>query len=170
LVISTPGLAGLAALGAGRMLGIPLVGIYHTDLPQYIRYYTDDEGMESAAWSYLRWFYDQMDVVLVPSQAYPDQLAAKGINPTKLRLFPHGTDTEAFQPAHRDNAFWARRGGTIGGPVVTYVGRVAKEKDLDVLIEAYRELARRRPDCTLAVVGDGPFLPEMKRALEGSRV
>ena len=164
LIISTPGLAGLAALAAGKILQTKLVGIYHTDLPQYIRYYTDDELMEGAAWRYVRWFYDQMDLIFVPSRACRQQLIANGFDPAKLRLFPHGTDTQAFHPRHRDPAFWPRRGAGRG-PVVAYVGRVAKEKDLDVLVEVYRQLACRRPDTTLAVVGEGPFLAQMKQAL-----
>lgn len=60
LIISTPGLAGLAALAVGKMLDLRMVGIYHTDLPQYIQYYTQDETMEATAWRYLRWFYEQM--------------------------------------------------------------------------------------------------------------
>jgi glycosyltransferase involved in cell wall biosynthesis len=169
LIVSTPGLAGLAALAAGKMLNIRLVGIYHTDLPQYIRYYTEDEAMESAAWRYLRWFYEQMDLVLVPSRAYHQQLVAKGLDARKLRLFPHGTDLHTFRPSHRNQSFWSTYGAS-GGPTVAYVGRVAKEKDLDVLIDVYSELARRRPECRLCVVGDGPYLPQMKQALAHANV
>ena len=127
----------------------------------------EDEAMESAAWRYLRWFYDQMDVVLVPSRAYHQQLIAKGLDAGKLRLFPYGTDLQAFHPSHRDPSFWSKY-GAHGAPTVTYVGRVAKEKDLDVLIQVYEQLARRRPECTLCVVGDGPFLAQMKQALAHS--
>jgi glycosyltransferase involved in cell wall biosynthesis len=164
LIVSTPGLAGLAALAAGKTLGTRLVGIYHTDLPQYIRYYTEDEAMEAATWSYLRWFYEQMELVFVPSRVYRQQLIDQGFDPKRLRLFPHGTDIDAFHPRHRSPAFWDKFGGN-GGPKVVYVGRVAKEKDLDILIDVYRQLARLRPDCTLAVVGDGPFLSCMRERL-----
>ena len=164
LIVSTPTLAGLAALAAGKMLNIRLVGIYHTDLPQYIRYYTEDEALESATWRYLRWFYEQMDLVYVPSRAYRDQLVAKGFTCEKLRLLPHGIDVDRFNPNRRSPAFW-RRFGVNGGLKVTYVGRAAKEKDLDVLVEVYDRLARARPDCSLVIVGDGPFLEQMKTRL-----
>ena len=169
LIISTPGLAGLAALLAGKLLGLRMVGIYHTDLPQYIRYYTEDEVMETATWKYLRWFYEQMDVIYVPSRYYRQQLAEKGFDSMKLRLFPHGTDIEAFHPRHRSPGWWRKFGGN-GGPKVIYVGRVAREKDLDVLIEVYDRLAVRRPECSLAVVGDGPYLQTMKERLPYSNV
>jgi glycosyltransferase involved in cell wall biosynthesis len=164
IVVSTPGLAGLAAVAAAKILNVRLVGIYHTDLPQYIRYYTEDDSLESAAWRYLRWFYEQMDLIYVPSRAYRQQLIDKGFNPAKLRLFPHGIDVDRFNPRYRDTAFWERY-GVNGGPKVTYVGRLAKEKDLDVLMDVYETLARRRPDCTLTVVGDGPFMPTLRARL-----
>ena len=94
LIVSTPGLAGLAALATAKLLNLPLVGIYHTDLPVYIQYYTEDDSMENAAWKYLQWFYGQMEAVYVPSRFYRNQLVQKGFDPAKLRLFPHGTDTE----------------------------------------------------------------------------
>src|SRR5262249_44705796 len=85
------------------------------------------------------------------------------------RLLPHGTDTQVFHPRHRNSSFWSARGAK-SGPVVTYVGRGAREKDLDVLIDVYRQLAQERPDATLTIVGDGPFLPQMKSALQRSNV
>lgn len=169
LIVSSPSPAGLAAIAAARLLNIRLVGIYHTDLPQYVRYYTDDEMLEGATWRYLRWFYEQMDLIYVPSRGYKAQLVAKGFDPTKLRLFPHGVDVERFHPDRRDPLFWSRYGARQG-PTVTYVGRVAKEKDLDVLTEVYDQLARRRPDCTLVVVGDGPFLAQMQDRLRHTNV
>ncbi|MEW5977563.1 MAG: glycosyltransferase [Acidobacteriota bacterium] len=168
-IVSTPGLAGLAAVAAARLLNVRMIGIYHTDLPQYIRYYTDDDVLESAAWKYLRWFYEQMDVIYVPSRFYRQQLIDKDFTPRKLRLFPHGTDAEFFHPGRRNPGFWEKYGGN-GGAKVLYVGRVAREKDLDVLIEVYDQLARRRPECTLAVVGDGPYLPLMRERLQHANV
>jgi glycosyltransferase involved in cell wall biosynthesis len=81
-----------------------------------------------------------------------------------MPAFPHGTDLQTFHPSHRDPGFWTKF-GAAPGPKVTYVGRLAKEKDLDVLIDAYGSLARRHPECTLCIVGDGPFLSAMKEAL-----
>lgn len=155
IVVSTPGPTGLAGLCAGRILGARVVGIYHTDLPQYVRYYTEDDALESATWAYLRWFYGQMDAVYVPSRAYWRQLVARGFDESTLRLLPHGVDAEAFHPRHRAAQYWSRH-HQARGTVVVYVGRVAREKDLDLLADAYASLAPIYPDATFAVVGDGP--------------
>jgi glycosyltransferase involved in cell wall biosynthesis len=167
-IISTPAPLGLAALAIGKMMGLRLSSIYHTDLPQYIRYYTEDEEMEGLTWQYLRWFYAQMDCIYVPSKVYLDQLIAKGFHPAKLRLFPHGADLDAFHPRFRDPRFWEKYGGN-GRTHITYVGRVAKEKDLDILVEVFFKLAKRHPECQLAVVGDGPYLSTMKEKLRSAK-
>lgn len=168
-IISTPAPVGLAALAIGKMLGVRMSGIYHTDLPQYIRYYTEDEDMEGLTWQYLHWFYNQMDLIYVPSRIYMDQLVSKGFNAAKLRLFPHGADIDDFHPKFRQATFWESYGGN-GKTQITYVGRAAKEKDLDVLVEAYSKLLKRHADCQLAVVGDGPYLKTMKEKLKDSGV
>lgn len=165
IIVSTPSLTGLAAVAAAKILKLRLVGVYDTDLPQYIRHYTEDEAVEDAAWKYLRWFYEQMDLVYVLSRASLDRLVAKGLDPATLHLLPRGVDAVEFHPRHRRPGFWTRYGASTRALTVTYAGRVAKDKDLDVLADVYDLLAARRPDCTFAVVGDGPFLVAMRARL-----
>jgi glycosyltransferase involved in cell wall biosynthesis len=163
IIVSTASLAGLAAVAAARMLKIRLVGVHHTDLPQYIRYCTEDDALESAAWRYLRWFSDQMDLLYVPSRAQADALAARGFDRDRLRVLPAGIDLDRFNPARRAGAFWQRFG--TDGLTVACGGIPASTNDLDLLVGTYGELARRHPECTLAVIGDGPLLGRMKERL-----
>jgi len=51
---------------------------------------------------------------------------------------------------------------------ILYVGRVSKEKNLELLVKAYSKLARSMDKICLAVVGDGPYMDEMRRALNGT--
>ena len=74
---ATPGPMGLAALGVARMLRLPLWGTYHTALPQYAQYLTGDTAMEELMWKYIVWFYNQMDLVFVPSGSTAEELAAE---------------------------------------------------------------------------------------------
>jgi glycosyltransferase involved in cell wall biosynthesis len=163
LVISTPGPVGLTAVAAAKLLGIPSVGIYHTDFPQYARILTEDEMMETLMWSFMHWFYSQVDLVYVNSEFYRQCWVDRGFAPSKLAILPRGLDTELFNPARRDAKFWKKRGAKH--PVLLYVGRVSKEKELPFLAEVVLELHRRGVACDLAVVGDGPYLDEMKRVL-----
>jgi glycosyltransferase involved in cell wall biosynthesis len=163
LIISTPGPIGICALGCAKLLGLRTAGIYHTDFPQYARFLADDAFVESMVWNYMQWFYGQTDLIYVNSEFYRRCWIDRGIVPDKLRIFPRGLDTELFNPALRDPAFWTKRGAK--GPVLLYVGRVSKEKDLDLLVEIEAPLRKRVGEFTLAIVGDGPYRAQLEKLL-----
>ena len=123
--------------------------------------------MEELTWKFIIWYYNQMDLVYVPSLETGRELVDKGLDPAKMRLFPRGVDTKRFDPAHRDPALAARFGlGT--GVRLLYAGRVSREKDLHLLAAAFRRLCSERNDVTLSVVGDGPYLGELRDLLAGT--
>ena len=165
IIISTPGPIGLTALAAAKMLNLQTSGIYHTDFPQYIRILTDDSFLESVAWNYMHWFYGQLDSVFVNSEEYRRSWIARGFAPEKLKILPRGLDTTLFSPEHRDPAFWQKFGEHNGAVHLLYVGRISKEKDLDVLAQAYRQLRDEGLPIQLYLVGDGPYLQALHEAM-----
>jgi glycosyltransferase involved in cell wall biosynthesis len=166
IIISTPGPIGLCALGCAKLLGLRTSGIYHTDFPQYARFLSDDAFMETMVWNYMQWFYGQTDLVYVNSEFYRRCWIDRGIVPDKLHIFPRGLDTELFNPALRDPGFWIKRGAK--GPVLLYVGRVSKEKDLHLLAEIVAPLRKKVGPFTLAIVGEGPYRAELEKLLPGA--
>ncbi len=165
IYISTPGPIGFAVIGAAKILGIPTVGIYHTDFPRHIREIVSDAWMGEFAAGGMTWFYSMVDRVMVPSKYYMDDLAALGVDRKKMEPFPRGTDPETFSPKWRDDRFFDRFGATPGTTRLVYTGRVSREKDLDVLAEAFTIVRKHRKDIELFVVGDGPYIGEL-----GSRI
>jgi len=165
IIISTPGPIGLTALAAAKMLNLQTSGIYHTDFPQYIRILTDDSFLESVAWHYMHWFYGQLDSVFVNSEEYRRSWIRRGFAPEKLKILPRGLDTTLFTPEHRDPAFWQKFGEQNGAVHLLYVGRISKEKDLDVLAQAYRRLRDEGLPIQLYLVGDGPYLQALHEAI-----
>jgi glycosyltransferase involved in cell wall biosynthesis len=166
IIISTPGPIGLCALGCAKLLGLRTSGIYHTDFPQYARFLSDDAFMETMVWNYMQWFYGQTDLVYVNSEFYRRCWIDRGIVPDKLRIFPRGLDTELFSPALRDSKFWTKRGAK--GPVLLYVGRISKEKDLNLLVDVIPALRKKAGAFTLAIVGEGPYRAELEALLPGA--
>lgn len=160
LIISTPGPVGLCALAAAKVLGLPTSGIYHTDFPQYARFLSEDALMETLTWNYMQWFYGQCDIIYSNSDFYRQRWIERGIPAERQRILPRGLDTELFNPKHRQENFWTQRGAK--GPVLLYVGRVSKEKDLAFLAEVLPELKKRGVDFTPAFVGDGPYREELQ--------
>jgi Glycosyltransferase len=165
IIISTPGPLGLAALAAGKILGLRVSGIYHTDFPQYVRILTDDAFMETLTWNFMHWFYSQLDTVWVNSEDYRKSWISRGIPPAKLKILPRGLDIELFQPGRRDGQFWKARGLKDGEVAMLFVGRISKEKNLDVIVSALKKLAPLNLPVRPIFVGDGPYLGEMKKLL-----
>ena len=169
IIISTPGPMGLAALGIATLLRVPTKGIYHTDLPTYVGQLTDDDTMADLSWRYMRSFYGRMDTILVQSRFYLEQLASRGFDPDRMRIMGKGVDLDRFSPQRRDPDFW-RRHRVNGDFLFLYVGRVSREKNLEPMLEAFEQLNRENPEVSLAIVGDGPALSELKAAFEGPAV
>jgi glycosyltransferase involved in cell wall biosynthesis len=165
IIISTPGPVGLTALLAAKMLNLQTSGIYHTDFPQYIRILTEDSFLESVAWRYMHWFYGQLDTVFVNSEEYRKSWVKRGFDPAKLKILPRGLDTELFHPARRSAAFLEKFGTRNGDVRLLYVGRVSREKDLDLLATAYRRLRNEGLPIQLFVVGHGPYAEALAKSL-----
>ncbi|MGB8167321.1 MAG: glycosyltransferase family 1 protein, partial [Chthoniobacteraceae bacterium] len=163
LIISTPGPVGLTALLAAKILGIRTSGIYHTDFPQYVRILTDDNFLETLTWNFMKWFYEQLDLLYVNSEGYRRAWTDRGIAPGKIKILPRGLDTTLFHPSRRDPDFWKQYGVPAGQTVLLYVGRVSKEKDLDMIVNAWPKL--RALGASLAFVGDGPYQKELRTLL-----
>ena len=162
---ATPGPIGLAALAIARILKRPICSTYHTALPQYVAQLTEDTAMEEIMWRYTLWYYNQMDVIYVPSHAVGDELKAKGVPEEKIRFYPRGIDSQRFHPSKRNGFFRSRYRLEDDVVKLLYVGRVSREKNVHLLEEVFRRLCRTREGIQLVIVGDGPYYEEMKRRM-----
>lgn len=119
--------------------------------------------VEGIAWNYMHWFYSQVDRVYVNSQSYKDRWIERGLSSGKIAILPRGLDTVTFDLGHRQDDFWKKRGAA--GTVVLYVGRISKEKELEFLAQVAEAMP---PDAgvTFAFVGEGPYLPELRKRLK----
>lgn len=160
---ATPGPIGLAALAIARILKRPICSTYHTALPQYVAQFTEDAAMEELMWRYTLWYYNQMDAIYVPSHAIGDELQSKGIPEHKIRFYPRGIDSLTFHPSKRNGFFSSRYRLDDGILKLLYVGRVSKEKNVDLLEKVFRKLHEARDNIHLVIVGEGPYFREMKR-------
>jgi Glycosyltransferase len=95
--------------------------------------------------------------VFVNSEEYKQSWIKRGFDPSKLKILPRGLDTELFHPGRRDSAFFEKFGASNGELRLLYVGRISREKDLDLLADAYRRLRKEGLPVRLFVVGHGPY-------------
>ncbi len=151
---------GIAGLKAARQLGLPLIASAHTDYDQYAARYGVPWALR-AGWHYLRWFYGQAHQVLCPSRIYEKAVHRHGVAHTGL--WSRGVDPEMFSPQWRSRAYRTRFGLGPDDLLVTYIGRIAREKNLGLLLEAWETLAAERGGAALVLVGRGPLEDEIRR-------
>ncbi|MDY6904511.1 MAG: glycosyltransferase [Thermodesulfobacteriota bacterium] len=168
--IATPGPVGLAALAIANILQLPTYGTYHTALPQYVAQLTEDSGLGDLMWKYMIWFYDQLDVIMVPSRATGDELVERGLSRDKIRFYPRGVDTGTYTPQKRNGFYKTNFDLDDNVQKLLYVGRVSQEKNMHQLVNIFNAVSDAFPGVHLIVVGDGPYMAEMKAALAGRPV
>ncbi|MEU2064675.1 glycosyltransferase family 1 protein [Streptomyces sp. NPDC013455] len=156
--LASPFVLGVRGMAAAARLGIPAVAVYQTDLAGYARTYMG--AGEAAAWRRIRSVHAAADRTLAPSSAARSDLEAHGV--PRVHLWPRGVDTVRFRPELRDEAL--RRELSPGGePIVGYVGRLAPEKQVE-LLSGVCALAGLR----VVIVGDGPSRAHLAEALPGA--
>ena len=156
LYLATEGPLGWSALRAARRLGIPVISGFHTNFQQYGEHYR--LGLLSNPLSaYLRWFHNQTLATLCASTTQQHELSRMGIN--NAMLLGRGVDCDAFHPRHRDAQLRQHWGAGDGDIVLLHVGRLAAEKNLQLLHRSWQHVQQGNPGdvrVRMVVVGDGP--------------
>jgi glycosyltransferase involved in cell wall biosynthesis len=166
--VATEFALGITGLKVARQLGVPIIASAHTDYDQYAARYGVDWVLR-AGWRYLRWFYGQSYRVLCPSRIYEGHLHSRGV--THTGVWSRGVDTNCFHPRFRSQRYRRALGVEPGDLLVTYIGRIAREKNLALLLQAWDLLAPERGSAKLALVGRGPLEAEIRRrAMPGVHV
>ena len=152
---------GLAGRRAAHALGVPFVSSYHTNFTSYAKFYRLGL-LARPGWAFLRWFHNGGLRTYCPTASIRDDIDAQGF--VNTAVWSRGIDTERFSPRFRSEACRARMNAREDTLVVTYVGRLAAEKGLDVALEALRAVDEARPGrIRFAAVGDGPYAPVVRR-------
>ncbi len=152
--IVTEGPLGWSALQASTKLRIPVCSDFRTNFHAYSRHYGMSWLTKPIA-AYLRKFHNRTMLTMVPTEAMRTSLTGLGFR--NLRVVARGVDTQLFNPARRSQALRQAWGAAADDPVIIHVGRLAAEKNLDVLIAAHTQIRRTTPRARLVLVGDGPL-------------
>jgi glycosyltransferase involved in cell wall biosynthesis len=158
--VATEFALGLIGLKAARQLKLPVIASAHTDYDKYAARYGVDWALR-VGWHYLRWFYSQAHRVLSPSTIYQQHLHQRGV--THTGIWSRGVDPAEFHPRFRSEAYRQRLGVGPNDLLVTYIGRIAREKNLGQLLKAWNTLEPERGSAGLAFVGQGPLEDSIRR-------
>jgi glycosyltransferase involved in cell wall biosynthesis/predicted metal-dependent phosphoesterase TrpH len=148
--LCSPGPAGIGAWLLARVLELPVLGSYHTELAAYAGLRTGQAQLEGLAALAIGAFYGGCEVVLSPSEASDESLQGLGIAAERIGRWDRGVDVSRLHPG-------LRVPGLLPGEVnVLYCGRLTNEKGVDLLVEAFLRARRSDPRLHLVVAGGGP--------------
>ena len=167
--VSTPGPMGLVGLLAAKMLRVPVLATYHTDFPAYVEKLTGDHRQAGNVAMFMKWFYQIPEAVFTRSASYRFNLTDLGVREDRIVGMKPGIDLDKFNPSKADATVLESLGvDTAKTPnVLLYAGRVSVEKNLPLLVRAFKQLSSRRKDVCLVVAGDGPYRGEMEKEFRG---
>lgn len=151
--VVTEGPLGWQGLRAARRLDLPLVTSYHTNFSQYMRYYHVG-FVAPVLWRYLRWFHNRGARTFCPSPSICQMLMEKGFE--NVQVWSRGVECDTFHPDYADPELRRSLGLAENDVAILYAGRLASEKNLDVLMRAFLSLDSAHT-AKLVLVGDGPF-------------
>jgi glycosyltransferase involved in cell wall biosynthesis len=155
--LATPGPMGLVGLLGARLLQLPVTASYHTEVPELLRQLSTNPMLHRGARALAAWFYGSVDRVFTFSDSSRRRLIDLGVQPSKIEHVPVAVDPHEFSPAHvcadvfQSLGVRARR-----ERIVLTVGRLSREKNLPLIIDAISRLQARAHPPVLVIVGDGP--------------
>jgi glycosyltransferase involved in cell wall biosynthesis len=168
---NSPFTSGLMARAVARRTDAPLVFTHHTRFADYGHYLgplAAVSGRASAAW--LAAWWAGCAAIIAPSEALAGEIrAALGERRSPIvRVIPTGIDVAAIAAIPEGHP--RRLAGWAPGidVVVVSLGRVATEKSVAVLVDAFALAARHRPRLRLLLVGGGPAEGEVMSRAEAA--
>lgn len=158
----SPALMSYSGIVAGRRMGVPIVANYQTDLPGYAQLYGWDFAV-GATWRWMRYVHNRCHLTLVPSKHSERALREQHFK--RLRPWGRGVAHNRFHPAKRSDA-WRERllhGRDPNALLCVYVGRVAEEKSIELLLDV-----ARLPGVALTIIGDGASREDLEKTFAGT--
>ncbi|MEA5026028.1 MAG: RecX family transcriptional regulator [Erysipelotrichaceae bacterium] len=159
---------------AANSLHLPVVSTYHTTYEDYTHYVnilkmdSIDKFAKLVIAKLSKLYGETCSAVIAPSQKTKDMLLRYQIK-TPITVVPTGLDLKRFDP-HAENpeliaATRARYQIKASDTLVLFIGRVAQEKSIDLLIEAFHHLPPERNDLKLMIVGSGPGVEDLQNLI-----
>jgi glycosyltransferase involved in cell wall biosynthesis len=159
--VVTEGPLGWSAVAAARKLQLPITSSFHTNFQSYSPHYGIGL-LKTPIESYLRKLHNRTLATMVPTKAMVQELQKRGYE--NVALLSRGVETNLFSPSRRSDLLRESWGVAPHDLVVILVGRLAKEKNVGLVISAFRAIKSTFASAKLVLVGDGPMRKQLEVA------
>ncbi len=158
--VATEGPLGWAAMRVANKLKIPVTTTFHTNFHRYCKHYRVG-WLGGVVARYLRVLHNRSFCTMVPNQMLKQILLEEGY--ANVEVLGRGVDNELFTPSRRNDNLRKQWGLSDNDIAVIYVGRLAPEKNLDLVVEAYSEMHKQNPKLKMIWVGEGPQYNRLRK-------
>ncbi len=169
--IHTPFVAHYAGARFARRAALPCVATYHTFFEEYLHHYVPVLPRRIGRFLARRFTRSQCDDVqalIAPSDPMRDVLVEYGVS-TPIHVLPTGLPADRFIPGDGVR-FREQARIPLTRPLMTYVGRVAHEKNIEFLVRVFAEVRRAIPDAMLVIAGEGPARDSLRHLVAKLRL
>ncbi|MDO8667797.1 MAG: glycosyltransferase [bacterium] len=153
--------AGLEAMIKAGSKKIPLLGTNHTAISEFIK--IKSKYLKKISVNYATWYYNQCAFTTAPSQSVFKEMKEFGFN-RPYKVISNPVDTNIFCPSADGLAVKEKFG--LSSNTIVYAGRLASEKNIEVVIRAVALAKKKVKDINLAIAGTGKFEPELRRLVK----
>ncbi|MFC1728022.1 glycosyltransferase [Nanoarchaeota archaeon] len=153
--INAPYMLAISAIIVARSKNIPILHHIHT-APEHMTANTpwrDSKIIRTIVAKYLVFLYNLTDHAVFLTNFTRDRIKKYGLKKPSS-IISNGIDLTKFNPKI-DKYLFRKKFKLKNEKMILYVGRLMKEKNVDMLIDAFELLVKERPECKLAIVGDG---------------
>jgi len=151
-----------------KQMNIPVVHTYHTLYKDYFHYISKGKFKklsDNLVKVLSRSYCNGCDAVIAPSLKVYDLLKDYGAQ-TPIKVIPTGVNLDRFKKENNSESDLLKLKESLGikkdDPVIVFVGRIAKEKSIDVIMNQIPEVKKQIPNVKFLIVGDGPTIDELK--------
>lgn len=164
--VQSPFFMGMAAAVTSKRLGVPTLLTYHI-MPENIIMNTVPPTLydysQELVWDYLMWCYNRADYLTAPTKSALNLLTEHGYN-IPSQVISNGVDIKKFSPGNKDLAVLAKHNIPANKKLAVYVGRIDREKRVDILIKAFGKLTNKN-DYHLVVCGRGKYFKSIQKMI-----
>jgi glycosyltransferase involved in cell wall biosynthesis len=165
--IHTPFVAHYAGTWFARRAGIPCVATYHTFFEEYLHHYVPvlpRSVGRFVAKGFTRSQCRDVNGLIAPSEPMRDVLLGYGVT-TPIHVLPTGLPADRYLSGDGPR-FRKLTGIALERPLLTYVGRVAHEKNIEFLVKVFAQVRRTVPNAVLVIAGEGPARESLRQLVQ----